>query len=356
MHLSALSAYNFRSFAELCIEFPKGITLVLGDNGSGKSNLLEAIYYALSGKSFRTRYDQEIVMFGKDFLRTEAQVIKDGLKKKIKILFQNQNGRSVEVNEKEYSKLNQLFFENHVVVFTPSSSFLVKGGPHTRRHFLDRINLKINPEFSLILSKYSQTLKARNTLLKTKSIAHMDYQLYEVLTDELIRYSKIIQNERSRMLDSFNQQMHEILQVFQAKGVNQIKWIYQPFRKFNSSLTDLLNQESRRGISIIGSHLDIVDVSCNSYLAKSYSSEGEIKIITIFSKLCEFETIEKKTRITPILLLDDLSSELDEENLKKMLEFIKEKNQVILSSLVDLPVHAIEKIYLKKDLEKICNN
>lgn len=354
MHVSSISAWNFRSFDELIVSFPKGFIQLLGPNGSGKTNILEAIYYSLTCKSFRSRHDQDLISFNKDYFRLETEYTKDGLKKKIKVSFQKDKSRSVQLNEKEYAKSSQLFFETNVVVFTPSSSYLIKGEPNTRRHFLDRIKLKINPEFSLIMSKYKQTLQARNSLLKNITSSTMDHQMYSILTDELIRYSKLIQSERRSMLDLFNAQLKQILLECPLSGVETLEWLYEPFSNFSSSLRDLLNIESRRGMSLIGSHLDQLEVLFNSHLAKDYASEGETKIMTIFTKLCEFQTLEKYTKVTPVLLMDDLSSELDLNNLGKVLSFTINKTQVFVSSLNELPIKSDLSLSLDKSIQKLC--
>jgi DNA replication and repair protein RecF len=354
MHVSSISAWNFRSFDELAISFPKGFIQILGPNGSGKTNILEAIYYSLTSKSFRSRHDHDLITFQQDFFRIETDYTKDGLKKRIKISFQKDKTRSIQLNDKEYPKAGQLFFETNVVVFTPSSSFLIKGGPNTRRHFLDRIKLKINPEFSLIMTKYKQTLQARNSLLKNISSSTMDHQMYSILTDELIRYSKVIQTERRAMLDLFNTQLKQILSECPLPGVDLLEWLYEPFSNYSDSLHSLLNIESRRGISVIGAHLDQVEVLFNSRLAKDYASEGETKIMTIFSKLCEFQTLEKHTKVTPVMLMDDLSSELDLSNLSKVLSFVINKTQVFVSSLQELPLKADLSISLDKNKHKLC--
>lgn len=354
MYVTSVSAWNFRSFEELVLSIPKGFIQFLGPNGSGKTNALEAIYYSLTCKSFRSRHDQDLVSFDQDFFRIETDYIKDGLKKKVKISFQKDKGKSILINEKEYPKANQLFFETNVVVFTPSSIFLIKGGPSARRHFLDRIKIKINPEYSLIMSKYKQTLQARNTLLKNISSSTMDHQMYSILTDELIRYSKLIQNERRSMLDLFNLHLKQIQLECPLPGVDVLEWSYQPFTQFSASLHDLLNQESRRGISIIGAHLDQVEVLYNSKLAKDFASEGETKVMTIFSKLCEFQTLEKHTKVTPIMLMDDLSSELDLSNLSKVLSFVVNKTQVFITSLQELPIKADLTLILDKSQQSLC--
>ncbi len=356
MHLFSFVANNFRSFEEIDIVTPKGLILFLGMNGTGKTNALEAIYYTLTGKSFRTRHDQDLVMFGKDYFRTEASYIKDGIKKKVRLAYQLEQGKSIHINEKEYQRPGQLFFETHVVVFTPASSYLIKGGPGTRRHFLDRIKLKISPEYSLILSKYNQTLKSRNVLLKNFSSKVIDQQMYQVLTDELIRYSRLIQHERSLMVQLFNDQIAIIQKECPLENAELIEWDYQPFDKFSLSLHELHARESRKGVSLIGAHLDLIDVNCNGRLARDFSSEGEIKVMTIFSKLCEFETLEKNTKVTPVMILDDLSSELDERNLEKVLTYLSHKTQVFISSLRDLPLKPDLILSTTRNANKLCSN
>lgn len=355
MHVFSFFASNFRSFKEVKLILPKGMILFEGDNGSGKTNLLEGLYYSLTGKSFRTRHDVDLLTFDHDFFRTEVSFVKDGLKKKIEIAYELNLQRSITINGKECSRASQLFYETYAVVFSPSSSLLLKGGPGIRRHFLDRVNLKINPEYSLILSKYNQTLKSRNTLLKNSYSSYFDHQLYSILTDELLRYSNVIQSERSQMLEKFNFQLIEMKKICPLPGVETVEWKYHPFKHKNRSSQQLFQHESKKGTSLIGAHLDQIEVYCNQKLAKDFSSEGEIKVMSIFTKLCEFQTIEKNTKVTPVMIMDDLSSELDKSNLSKVLDFVCNKTQVILSSLEPLPAKMDLVLRLEKENKVLCN-
>ncbi len=333
------------------------MVLIQGDNGAGKTNLLESLCYALTGKSFRTRHDGDLLAFEKDFFRAEAIFLKDGLKKKIEIACEPKNKKSISINGKECSKSSQLFFETFIVIFSPSSSMLLKGGPGIRRHFFDRINLKINPEYSLILSKYNQTLRSRNTLLKNSFSKHFDHQLYSILTQELLRYSKLMQKERNLMLEKFNAQLDEMKKLCPLPGIEAVEWKYFPFnQKLNHSSHQLFNIESKKGVSMIGAHLDQIEVYCNQKSAKDYASEGEIKMMSIFTKLCEFQTIEKYSRVTPIMVMDDLSSELDEKNILRVLGFLSNKTQVFLSSLQPLPAKMDFTLSLEKGKSAICNH
>jgi len=333
MLVSHVEADNFRSFQKVGCSFSKNLNTIIGPNGSGKTNLLELIYFSLTGKGLRTTDDLDLLLTKTDFLRTESKYSKDGIAKTIKILFNKENGKDITLNGRINEKTLSLFYESNLVVFSPSSSQLIKGGPAIRRNFLDRILMKLNKEFSMILSKYAQTLRNRNAVLKRRLKESGDDHLYEILTQNIVSFSQIIQEERKKMVEIFNESIIQSTQTMNLSDLADIKFIYSPFYFTVRYFDQLRYDEIKKGISLIGSHLDQVHVKKDDLYAKSYCSEGEQKLITFLCKLCEFKLIEKMTKNVPILLLDDLSSELDDENALKAIHSVRDRAQIFLTSL-----------------------
>lgn len=335
MLVSCIDAENFRSFLKVGCTFSKNLNTFSGPNGSGKTNLLELIYFSVSGKGLRTADDMDLLNVKSDFLRTEAKYNKDGITKTIKIFINKEIGKDINLNGRINEKTITLFYETNVVVFSPASSQLIKGGPAVRRNFIDRILMKLNREYSLIMSKYSQTLRNRNAVIKRRLKEAGDDHLYEILTQSIVSFSQIIQEERKKMVDIFNESINLSIQTMDLKDLSDIKFSYSPFY-FSARYFDQLRlEEIKKGNSLIGSHLDQIHFKKEDLYIKNYCSEGEQKLIAFLCKLCEFQLIEKNTKNIPILLLDDLSSELDDENARKAIHCVRDRAQIFLSSLHD---------------------
>lgn len=353
MLVSHVEADNFRSFQKVGCSFSKNLNTIIGPNGSGKTNLLELIYFALTGKGLRTTEDIDLLFTNTNFFRTEARYNKDGISKIIKISFSKENGKDINLNGRINEKTISLFYESNVVVFSPSSSQLIKGGPSVRRNFLDRILMKITKEFSMILSKYAQTLRNRNAVLKRRLKESGDDHLYEILTQNIVSFSQIIQEERKKMIDIYNESIKLSIQTMDLPDLSEIKFVYAPFYFSARYLDQLRSEEIKKGITLIGSHLDQIHIKKEETYVKNYCSEGEQKLITFLCKLCEFQLIEKTTKNIPILLLDDLSSELDDENALKAIHSVRDRAQIFLTSLHNPILEGETNIKLERNQREI---
>lgn len=333
MILTHVEAENFRSFKQVEGSFPKNLITIIGPNGSGKTNLLELLYFSLFAKGLRSTNDVDLIRIREAFLRTQIKYLKDGINKAIRVILKNDNLKDVTFNGRINEKLITLFYESNAIYFSPSSSQLIKGGPAIRKNFLDRLSMKLVREHSLILSKYAQTLKNRNALIKRRLREEGDENLYEILTNNIINFSLIIQEEREKMVSLFNESIQQSIKVIDVTGLSDVSLFYSPYLISSRNLVQLKTEELKRGISTIGSHLDQIFVKKGTYDAKNYCSEGELKIITFLLKLCEFQLIEKNTRNIPIFFLDDLYSELDLQNANKVITYLQGRAQIFLTCL-----------------------
>lgn len=353
MIVSRIEAENTRSFKHIEGSFSKNLNTIIGPNGSGKTNVLEILYFSLFAKGLRSSTDTDMLYNQSEFLRTQVNYQKDGINKTIKVILKNDNTKDLTLNGRINEKLITLFYESNVIYFSPGSSQLIKGGPIVRKNFLDRLSMKLNREFSLILSKYAQTLKNRNVLIKRRLREEGDEGLYEILTQSIIDFSKIIQEERKKMTILFNESIQQSVKTMDVPSLINISLQYSPYMISPRNIAHLKIEEIRRGMTTIGSHLDQIYVKNGTYDAKNYCSEGEQKIIAFLFKLCEFQLIEKNTKNIPIFLLDDLYSELDDQNAKKVLDYLYGKSQLFLTSLHIPPVSSDQVITLERKQEEL---
>ena len=332
MFVDHLQATNFRCFDHIECSFSRNFNLIYGKNGAGKTNLLEAIYYTLQGNGFRTRQDFHLLRYNSSFLRTEAKIYTQGTNKTISVTWQKEIGKKITMNGVENQRVVDLFGACYVVLMTPDTPELVKGGPEYRRKFIDRIHAKEDPGYLSILNRYSLSYRSRNFLLKKGLKAYQDKELYDTLTHTIIHLSKIIQKERKKTIDKMQEVFISVCDQLHFSFLKDIRILYSP-SKVDIDFPSLQAQEISRGISLIGSHLDRISIKREAKSLRIYGSEGEQKIVAFVLKLCEFHFLEVETKSVPIVLLDDFQSELDEDNCSALLQFIRPKAQLFLTSL-----------------------
>ncbi|MDD4028679.1 MAG: DNA replication and repair protein RecF [Caldisericia bacterium] len=332
MFVDHLQATNFRSFEQIACSFSRNVNVIVGKNGAGKTNFLEALYFSLQGNGFRTRQDLHLLNYGASFLRTEVDIFTHGADKTVAISWEKNGKKKITVNGMENQRIVDLFGTCYVVLMTPSTPELVKGGPEYRRKFIDRIHAKENPPYLSILNRYALTYKSRNCLLKKGLRESQDRKLYDTLTHTLLHVSTVIQKERQKTIEKMQNVFISVCDRLQFPILQEIRIVYSPSQlDVNRKLLE--EQEIARGTSLIGAHLDRISMKRNTKSLRIYGSEGEQKIVSFVLKLCEFHFLEQETKNVPVVLLDDFQSELDADNFQTLFEFIRPKAQLFLTSL-----------------------
>jgi DNA replication and repair protein RecF len=321
------------------------LNVIYGNNGSGKSNLIEAIFYVLQGNGFRTKKDMYLLKHNASFLRTEAKFTSQSIEKTVSVAWEKEAGKRITINGRENEKVASLFEECNVIIMTPATPELVKGGPEHRRKFIDRIHAKENPAYLAILNRYSITFRTRNLLLKRRLSNPHDKDMYRTLTHNIRNLSKIIQSERKNTVNQMQEVFFKICEQLNLPSLKNIKIMYSPSSIEIIDEYLLMQKEIQRGASLIGSHLDRLSLKRDSRSLRIYGSEGEQKITAFVLKLCEFYFLETRTKNVPIVMLDDFQSELDSDNFKKMLAFIRPKAQIFLTSLNHEVVENPDKVF-----------
>jgi len=353
MHLDSLQAENFRNFSAVRLSFAKHTNLVIGSNGSGKSNLLELIYFAMFSKSNRTSEDLNLIKWKEDYLRTQITFQKDGLDKTVVVSVNKEKEKKILLNNLP-EKFSVLFREGTLIVFSPSTSQLVKGLPNIRRKWLDRIMVRADREYSSVVFSYQQTLRNRKALLKRKLIQKEDYDLYDLLTTNLISLSSLIRKGRTELIKLINAMITPTLSKMELPMFSSLTLKYYPSRMIED-LSLLAKEEIKRGVTLIGSHLDGLEVFHGDVSVRDFSSEGEQKLISFALKLCEFETIQLKTKNTPVCLIDDLFSELDEDRANLLFQYVSSVSQTIFTDLTGKSIQADNTITLHKEQSEVCS-
>lgn len=340
MVISRLELFNFRNYRHLDLEFCPGRNMVVGDNAQGKTNLLEAIYLVSRLKSPRTPRPSDLIYHQEPAASVKAMVVEDGRKVVVKVIL-GSGGRSIEVNGRKEEKIQRVAGLLLCVLFTPEDLYLVRGEPSRRRFFLDETIESTGRVWQGETSRYRHLLRQRNALLKRWEGygSRLDESL-EPWDQGLSETGARIVKARLRVTAGV---MEAVTGLFDhvTGGGDELSLRYQcsfPVREgeLKESMLEKLRasreQEKRLRTTLVGPHRDEVEILIGKKEARYCASQGEQRAVACCLKFAQRKVIEGKTGRTPVLLLDDVLSELDRTRAGRVLELAGEGGQVILTS------------------------
>ena len=345
--LKTLTLQNFRSYKKKSFEFNKGINLIMGQNGAGKTNILEAIYLLSNGKSFRTSNFKNIINLDSDFGRIKAETINLENENLLEINFLKNNG--INRNSKKYflngvSRFLKNFINNFpVVIFKPDDINMITGTPSVRRNFLDSALISDTSYFQA-KTIYDKALKQRNALLEQiQKTGKRNQELFEYWDNILIENGRIITQFRSEFIAFINAS---------KKNVFDIKVEYDKSEISKERLLQYQSAEIGTGNTLVGpqrDNLKILGKLKNSFKEmNNFGSNGQNRMSVMQLITLQFEYIKNKTNQNPILLLDDIFSELDLQNTKLIIEKTKADQTIITSTQKE--IESINQSYFSKIL------
>ena len=342
MLLKSLILRNFRNYSDLELEFPCSINLIVGGNAQGKTNLLEAIYFLSTAKSHRTRMDDELIKHGEDWfylkgiLESRLSSTKPAsLRSWVEISKHLFGPKRVKINGNLQQKSSNLIGQTSVVIFSPESLALVKGSPADRRKFLDTFISPINPAYLRFLQNYQLVLKQRNELLRQIREKRSTVDLLAPWDKQLIEIGMNIMEMRADMIAKLARKARERHEELTESDEN-LDIVYQRSFKnvehpdevgddaqsgdlapeplcsdYSNALSKARNIDILKGTTSIGPHRDDLIISINNFEARRFGSQGQHRTIALSLKLAEIDLIVSGTDELPIILLDDVASELD---------------------------------------------
>ncbi|MGT2712399.1 DNA replication/repair protein RecF [Streptococcus oriscaviae] len=337
MWLESLHLHHFRNYETLDIDFHQGLNVFLGQNAQGKTNILESIYFLALTRSHRTRTDKDLLQFNQKNLSVRGILHRTSGKVPLDIEL-TEKGRMTKVNHLKQTKLSDYIGHLNVVLFAPEDLQLIKGAPALRRKFIDVELGQIKPIYLSDLSNYNHILKQRNSYLK--SAEKIDDTFLSVLDQQLAEYgSRVIQHrlEFLKKLEHFGRQ--KVADISNQK--EELSLHYQSSINFtddvnlvDSFLTELERCRKRdlfKKNTGVGPHRDDLQFYINGVNAH-YGSQGQHRSLVLSLKLAEIELMKEVTREYPILLLDDVMSELDNTRQIKLLETISDTIQTFITT------------------------
>lgn len=346
MEITSLKLLNFRNFDKLELNFSKNKNIIIGNNGVGKTNIVESIFVLALTKSFRTSDDEILVNTNNNLYKIEGNV-KSTFISNYKIVYQDKV-KVVKINNNKINRLCDYISNINVILFSFNDLKLIKDTPGTRRKLINLEISQLNNNYIVYLNYYNKILKQRNMYLKSLYKKQVNYDYLEIIDRQLIDYGIKIFNIRSEFINDVNRKISKIYS--NLGGFDGLNIFYKNDYE-NKSIDELVNLYKKNierdimlGSTQIGIHRDDFLFSYKDKDIKNFASEGQQKSAIIAFKLAELEIFYEKNNDYPILILDDLFSELDLKKIEKILNYISYDIQTFITT-TDLK--KIKKSYLK---------
>ncbi|MDF7627041.1 DNA replication/repair protein RecF [Lactobacillaceae bacterium L1_55_11] len=346
MELKNLKLHHFRNYTDLDLSFQPGVNVFLGENAQGKTNLLESIYALALTRSHRTNNDRDLIEWGEKEATVSGRVAHRYGETPISLSFSSK-GKHARVNHLDQSRLSDYIGQLNIIVFAPEDLALVKGSPSVRRRFIDMEFGQMNPAYLHNTSLYRQVLKERNAYLKRLQLKQTQDRVFlDVLTDQLVEAGSKVIAARA----DFIKRLAEAAQPIHAEVSDQREQLDLAYKTLVSSpdLTAMsvdeiaeefraaLNRQAEReilmGTTLVGPHRDDFQVLVNDNDVAVFGSQGQQRTAALAIKLAEIDLMRAETGEYPVLLLDDVLSELDASRQTHLLLAIQDKVQTFLTA------------------------
>jgi len=341
MIVTSLELKDFRNFPELSLQLDKGINIFYGRNAQGKTNILEAVYLGCTSKSQKCAKDREMVRFGCEEGHVKINVLKNDVKYRMDIHIKKARAKGVAVNGVPIRKISDLFGIANVVSFSPEDLGLIKNGPADRRRFLDLELCQLDRVYMHDLISYNKVVDQKNKVLKSlqergKNSSYSP-EMISVYNEQMVLYGTSLIKRRREFIRELNEMIKDIHGKLTA-GSEALKLVYEENVKesdFAASLLAGSEREIRNGVTLIGPHRDDMGFKCNTADLRHYGSQGQQRTAALSLKLSEIGMVEKITGDRPILLLDDVLSELDKGRQDMLLDSIHDIQTLITCTGID---------------------
>ena len=328
---------NFRNYDLLDLEFDSNTNIFYGDNAQGKTNILESIYLTGTTKSHRGTKDRDLIKFGQEEAHIETIVEKRGVPFKIDIHLKKNSPKGIAINKVPIKKASELFGIINIVFFSPEDLNIIKNGPAERRRFIDLELAQLDKVYLNDLSNYNRIVNQRNKLLKDIYDKKDLMATLDIWDLQLVNYgNKVI--ERRKI---FIEQMNEIIGSVHEKltgGKERLQLVYEPGVKsdnFEETLRKNRERDLRMKSSSVGPHRDDICFLCGDLDIRKFGSQGQQRTAALSLKLAEIELVKQEVKDTPILLLDDVLSELDKHRQNYLLDSINDVQTLITCTGLD---------------------
>ena len=359
MNIKNIKLKNFRNYDDLDLNFKESLNVFVGKNAQGKTNILESIYFSALGKSFRVCKDKDIIKWNKENGKCEIEFENRFRNKKIEVFLLKNQKKSIKIDKISIKKIASLLGELTVVFFSPDELRLIKDSPEERRRFMNINISQTDKKYFYLLSRYDKILQNRNKLLKSSKDVKVLSDTIDIWDKALCETAEKISTARKKFVEEilpYAEKAHSYL----SGGKEKLRIEYKTSIKVDESYKDNmlkylqknLEKDYKLGFTSIGPHRDELDLYINDVEVKNYGSQGQQRTVALSLKLAELESLKERTGEYPILLLDDVFSELDEERREKLLKFTSRTQTFITCTDFNYKAENLQ-IFVIKD-GKIC--
>jgi len=348
--IKSIKLENFRNYESLDLDFEKGTNILYGDNAQGKTNVLEAIYLSATTKSHKGSKDKEIIRFLQDEAHIRTILDKEGLEYRVDMHLRKNKSKGIAINGQHLKKAAELLGLLNVVFFSPEDLSIIKNGPSERRRFVDMELCQIDKYYLYNLNQYNKIVNQRNKLLKDFYYNSDLNETLQVWNMQLVSYGKQIINRREKFIEQLNEIIYDIHKNLSGDK-EELKIIYEPDvseEEFEQKLKNSQERDIKLKMTSVGPHRDDFCFMVNGIDIRKFGSQGQQRTAALSLKLSEIELVKKVTGDHPVLLLDDVLSELDSNRQNYLLNNIGDIQTIITCTGLDEFINnrfEIDKIY-----------
>lgn len=337
MIIESVSLSNFRNYEHMELKFDRETNILFGDNAQGKTNILESLYVSGTTKSHKGSKDKEMIQFGQEEAHIRTVVKKNEMDYEIDLHLKRSRSKGIAINKLPIKKASELFGILNIVFFSPEDLNIIKNGPAERRRFLDFELCQLDKIYLYNLTKYNKVLMQRNKLLKEIVFRPDLLETLPVWDEQLILYGKKIIKRRSEFIRELNEIISDIHKKISG-GKEQLVLSYEPDVK-DSEMESELRYAKAKDLKFcstsVGPHRDDMSFQVNDTDIRKYGSQGQQRTSALSLKLSEIELVKKVIHDTPVLLLDDVLSELDSNRQNYLLNSIHDIQTIITCTGLD---------------------
>ena len=337
MNIKEIKLKNYRNYDEFFLDLENGVNIIYGKNAVGKTNFLEAIYMTSTTKSHKNSKDKEIIKFGETEAHIKEKIIIKNKENIIDIHLKKNSNKGIAINKKKITKISEYLGFINIIFFSPDDLNIIKEGPFIRRKFIDSYICQIDNIYTYNLSKYNKILNQKNKLLKQIKISNYDKTLIDTIdmwNIELSKYGKEIIKKRREYINDIKEEIKnihffiseekELLNINYEENINE--------EDFLKTLNENKQNEIKYETTLYGPQRDDVSFFIKDTDIRKFGSQGQIRTTSLSIKIAELNKIKQKKQDTPILLLDDVFSELDTNRQKLLIENIKNIQTIITTT------------------------
>ena len=337
MIIESIELSNFRNYENLQIHLDEGTNILYGDNAQGKTNILEAAYMSGTTKSHKGSRDKEMIRFGENESHIRTVVKKNEKEYQIDMHLRKNGTKGVAINKIPIKKASELFGILNIVFFSPEDLNIIKNGPGERRRFLDLELCQLDKIYLTDLASYNHIVNQRNKLLKDLSVQPSLKDTLDIWDIQMAEYGRKIIDKRSEFIKELNETVRKIHGNLTG-GLEELNVIYEPdctAEKLESTICANRERDMRMRLTSAGPHRDDLCVMANGIDIRKYGSQGQQRTAALSLKLSEIYIVKRKIKDTPVLLLDDVLSELDSSRQNYLLDSISDIQTLITCTGLD---------------------